>query len=327
MCVSYAALTLLWWVLIRYLSDRWWPATVIEYAPRWPFLLPLLVVLPLGLRRGWRMGILPLLTGLFVLGPLLNFNIPWRRWLSAAPEGQKLRVLTCNIHRLELNIAEFDAYLLAADPNIVVLQDYSGWDDSAVLRSGWSTYRVGEIFVASRFPIVGIHDLQLESVRGIDDDQIPHRMGAAAAFDLRTPAGLVTLVDLHLASPHNGLETVPADRHKGIFKLKANAIRRRNESAKITQWADAQTGPVILAGDFNTPPESPIYRAFWSRYRDAFDSAAFGYGYSYYAPVSAIRIDHILAGPGVMCAGCRIGPACGSPHRPVVADLVIAGGS
>jgi vancomycin resistance protein VanJ len=35
-----------------------------------------------------------------------------------------------------------------------------------------------------------------------------------------------------------------------------------------------------------------------------------------------VRIDHILAGPGWYCARCWVGPDVGSPHRPVLADLI-----
>ena len=37
---------------------------------------------------------------------------------------------------------------------------------------------------------------------------------------------------------------------------------------------------------------------------------------------AAVRIDHILAGPGWRCGRCWVGPDVGSPHRPLLADLV-----
>jgi vancomycin resistance protein VanJ len=38
-----------------------------------------------------------------------------------------------------------------------------------------------------------------------------------------------------------------------------------------------------------------------------------------------VRIDHVLAGPGWHCDRCRVGPHVGSPHRPVLADLIWSG--
>jgi endonuclease/exonuclease/phosphatase (EEP) superfamily protein YafD len=38
-----------------------------------------------------------------------------------------------------------------------------------------------------------------------------------------------------------------------------------------------------------------------------------------------VRIDHILAGPGWQAERCWVGPDVGSPHRPVIADLIWTG--
>src|ERR1700720_2127653 len=44
-CWIYLALLLAVWALLR-LGDRWWPATLLLFGPRWPFALPLLVLTP-----------------------------------------------------------------------------------------------------------------------------------------------------------------------------------------------------------------------------------------------------------------------------------------
>ena len=42
---------------------------------------------------------------------------------------------------------------------------------------------------------------------------------------------------------------------------------------------------------------------------------------------TTVRIDHVLAGKGWNCVRCWVGPNVGSPHRPVLADLVWTGTS
>jgi endonuclease/exonuclease/phosphatase (EEP) superfamily protein YafD len=306
----------------RYLSDRFWPATILLYMPRWLWLIPLLVLLPLSIRRR-KVWIIPVLTGVFILGPLMGFNVPWRRIVQRQPDGQKLRLLTCNIHRLELDISALDGFIIASDPDVVVLQDYSGWDDSPVLRSGWNVFRLGEIFIASRFPIRDARNLDLEAIPGDEDDEIPRNTGSAACFDLQTPGGIVHLLDIHLASPHSGFRALPTRPARGIWKLRTNTVRRWNECAKISDYLSTLRGPVILAGDFNTLSESPIYRHFWSGYGEAFTMTGWGYGYTHYSPLTALQLDHILCGPEVTCTSCQLGPPCGTPHRPMVAELVL----
>lgn len=322
LCLVYALLAVSWWMLIRYAADRWWPATVLLYTPRWIMVVPLLVLVPWA-RRRWVWA--PVLTGLFVLLPFMDFNVPWHRLTSSEPHGFKLRLLTCNLHRIELTVPLLDKYIRQIRPDVVALQDYSNWDEMPVFSErGWHTYDIGDqIFLASRYPIVHVHDMNLERIRGSDDDEFPRRFGIAVCFDLRTPAGLLHVVNLHLVSPHKGLELLTEQTAHGIRMLGACSIRRRKESAAVEKWIAEQKEPVIATGDFNMPAESPIFREFFSKYPDAFRSAGWGYGFTHLTLLTELRIDHILTTGGIACTGIRIGPACGTPHRPMVADLVI----
>jgi vancomycin resistance protein VanJ len=120
----------------------------------------------------------------------------------------------------------------------------------------------------------------------LGDDSTGER-GSVMRYELDTPSGPVTVFNLHLATPRAGR-------------------------------AD---GPVVLVGDFNTPPESAIFRRVWSGYADAFSEAGWGWGYTFRSRRTAVRIDHVLVGGGGRATHCRVGPDVGSPHRPVLADL------
>ena len=82
------------------------------------------------------------------------------------------------------------------------------------------------------------------------------------------------------------------------------------------------SGPVLVVGDFNTPPESPIFDEVWDGYTDAFSAAGWGWGYTFFGTKTMVRIDHILASRAWGVTACRVGQFIGSPHRPVIADLV-----
>jgi len=321
----YAICVMGWWLSNRHLSDRWWPATFLLYAPRWTAFVPLLVMLPLAYR--WRrQRVLTVLIGLFVLGPLMGFNVPWRSFSTPTPRGQKIRLLTCNVHRLELDIGKFDAYIAEANPDVIALQDYSGWNDIPSLRAGWHTYRAAEIFVASRFPIRQVIDLGLDTVRDPGSTRPPRRAGAAARFDLQTPAGSIHLFNIHLASPHTALTDVLSAPRTGGRRVRYNSLRRRTETAEVRRQVANVSGPFVIAGDFNTLAESPLYREEWSGYPDAFPSLGWGYGFTHFTIGSELRLDHVLTGNGIEPVDYTIGPACGTPHRPLVVDLVISKG-
>ena len=323
LCWAYALGALGYWLLLRYLGDRWWPVTILLYAPRWPWALPLLVLLPAALRRSRWLPWVPLLAGLFIFVTLMDLHLPLRRPNRSDSQGFPLRLLTCNVHRMELNVHDLDRYIRTMHPDIVALQDFSGWDESPGFSGpGWYTFRMSEIFLASRFPIRQVHDFQLESIPG-DEFDVTRRTGAAGCFDLQTPAGLLHVIDLHLASPHAALSGFMAEPELAVDRLDANSVRRWEESRRITDWLKSQPGPFIIAGDFNTVAESPIFRRYWSHYPDAFPSVEFGYGYTHFTFLSELRIDHVLGGPGVTFRKVQIGPPCGTPHRPMVVDLVI----
>ena len=114
----------------------------------------------------------------------------------------------------------------------------------------------------------------------------------------------------------------------------------RRESAKrgraryLAAGRDSRLGPrtrrafasvwAIVAGDFNLPLESAIYRRDWATLQNAFSAAGFGLGHTKRSRWFGIRIDHVLAGSKSRIERCWIGPDVGSDHRPLVAELTAA---
>jgi vancomycin resistance protein VanJ len=84
---------------------------------------------------------------------------------------------------------------------------------------------------------------------------------------------------------------------------------------------------VVVLGDFNTPTDSASYRESWSPFTNAFSAAGFGFGNTHFTEKTAIRIDHVLLGPGWTCRRAWVGPHVGWGHRPVVADIEAVGAS
>lgn len=78
--------------------------------------------------------------------------------------------------------------------------------------------------------------------------------------------------------------------------------------------------PVVVAGDFNASPWSPMFRRFRDRSGLAAPIIRAGTLPSRMG-VLGVPVDHVFAGRGLRVIGIRTGPHLGSDHRPVTAAL------
>jgi vancomycin resistance protein VanJ len=316
-CWGYLLTIVALWLFLRQWGDQWWPATVLLLGPRWPFAAPA-VVLWLGVIAARRRGPALIMTAATValLGLLLGVRVSLP---AGSDERGDVRLLTCNIHRRQVDPYRLAAFIAATRPDVVALQDWSSAHDDALFTDGeWHVRREGELLVASRFPIVRVTPVAFNEPA--DAAAAANERGAAACFDLETPGGPVRLINVHFASPHSGLLTFMEDRG---HKLDGNVARRWRESAAVRDVVEASTDPVLITGDFNTTDDSPIFREHWSDFADAFTDRGLGIGYTYLNRRTQLRIDHVMAGPAWQPVRCWVGPAVGSPHRPLVADLLL----
>jgi endonuclease/exonuclease/phosphatase (EEP) superfamily protein YafD len=277
----------------------------------------------LVLRR--RRLLYPLLIALIVLlGPVMRLCLPWRALLSTASvPAARFRIVTCNADEMHLDAAAMGAFVREVRPDVVIFQGWRSRHEQQVFQGPggndeWHFRRDGELFLASRFPILG--------AEVNDEPSMTQGDGALAHYELLTPAGRVHVFNLHLATPRQGLEAIAARDADAPDFIERNTTLRRRQSQLASRWAGGMSGPVLVAGDFNTPPDSPVYRQYWSSYTNAFSFGGFGFGNTHFTRRTAIRIDHVLAGEGWRVSRCWVGPNVGSAHRPVVADLELRAG-
>jgi endonuclease/exonuclease/phosphatase (EEP) superfamily protein YafD len=315
-CWLYLAVALGLWCLL-FEADLWWPATIFLFSPRWVVALPLIVLIPAAVLWCRRAILMLGVAALVVAGPVMGFGIPWGRLIGPAPEGFRLRVLTCNMHYRAVDPGPLLDLVRSAQPDVVALQEWTHpKEKDSALWQGWDYFGDERLFLASRYRIVRHQDLGSHS---------GSREGSIRRYELDTPAGEVTFFSVHLASPREGLTDAVRDRQKAAAEVRSETARRWVQSQRLAEEAAAVRGPLLLAGDFNTPPESALFRRQWADCTDAFSAAGWGLGYTYVSKTTMVRIDHILAGPGWHVERCWVGPDVGSPHRPVVADLIWTG--
>jgi vancomycin resistance protein VanJ len=314
----YLAVAVGLWILLQW-ADHWWPANLVLFGPRWLGAIPLLVFVP-GVLLARRKGLLvPLgLAAVVIVFPVMGFCVPWGTLVAPTPAGPRLRVLTCNMHGSDVVDAHaLEDLILASGADIVALQEWPEAKASPLGDwPGWQRHISPRLFLASQFPI-------RQATRLGSDSYGPK--GLVTHYELETSAGLLHFFSLHLASPRDALYQAVHDNPKGAAEVSTNSTRRWQQSEFIASHARRLQGPVLLAGDFNTPPESAIFAEVWGNHTDTFATAGWGWGYTFAGGRTLVRIDHILAGAGWHCTHCWVGPNVGSPHRPVIAELVWTG--
>lgn len=310
-----AACALLWLA-----GDRWWPATLLTFGPRWVALAPLPILVPLALVV-CRRGLIPLAVGgILAAGPFMGFCIPWRTWLdSAADDSSRLRIMSYNCGEGGGNPGFIADFVSRVRPDVIVLPEgrvpAGRGGAPADLPPGWHLNRVGGVFIASRFPI-----LRTEAGR---TEQFETWRHPAVLCELETPWGVVAVTGVHLATPRSGLEEVAHMSQDASAEMDRLTEGRRLESEMASRLAAEVDGPSIVAGDFNMTVDSTIFRDYWANWQDAFSTAGFGFGYTKFTRVIGVRIDHVLASRHWQVLSVWVGPDLGGDHRPVICDLTL----
>jgi vancomycin resistance protein VanJ len=317
LCWGYVLMTVLICVLLRTAGEHWWPITLMLYGPRWIGLLPIPFLAFFGLVERRLFIVIAGTTALYSF-LIMGFNVPIGRLIGSSAHAPTFRLLTLNAHRASTDPAALADLIDREHPDVVLIQDYTSRLEPA-LRSPalWTLHREGELFIASRFPLERSENLELSTMvaTGEVDDG---RDGMAVRYTLEAPFARVQLIGLHLASPHTALGSFIDKEAEATAEMMANSTRRFDESSIIR--ASTRGEPTIVAGDFNTVPDSPVFST-WSSFSDAFSQTGFGLGYTHFNRWTQIRIDHILFSQGWHAQRCWVGTPVGSPHRPLLADL------
>lgn len=319
---AYLTSTVLALILMCLAGDRWWFATLLLFGPRWMLALPIIPLLPLILWRRPRL-LVPLVLGAFlVCGPFMGLRCAITT--PAIPDERTLRVLSCNVGGKNFDARKLSRLILDLDVDIASLQECPR-GLQLNLAAEWRVLHAGSLSVFSRHPLK-----DLPQGKGIPQ---------AGTWSLNplfqciasTPRGDILVNAVHLPTARYGLENM-LDRTVGLnFKKAEYLIAETQKRSLISQAArnaiETQKLPLIIAGDFNMPVESSIFRQHWGEFRNAFSCSGGGFGFTsmdiHQGIPIPIRIDHILTGNGVKPLACEVGPDVGSDHRPVIADVEV----
>ena len=219
------------------------------------------------------------------------------------------RVVTWNVARGVLGWEGVADSLEKNDPTLAVLVE-SGDDDAGVdvAGGGGST-----AFWKARFP-----------------DHFVARPGGAITILSRGPLGRTEFVGL----PGGGSLAVTTaslgGRRVSVLAVDLPADPFADRGAPLRAVAEraaalAALRPTVVAGDFNTPPDSvhfgPLRRAGFGH---AFERHGRGYAATWPVPAPVLHVDHVWLSPGFEVGEAWHGWIAHSDHRPVLVPAQVS---
>jgi endonuclease/exonuclease/phosphatase (EEP) superfamily protein YafD len=253
----------------------------------------------LGWRRRWQAGALLTAAAVnaFTLLPFLRGTPAEAATFGPPP----VRLLAWNVNSANRQFGELDRLLRAHDPDVVVVLE---------VDPAWQRHLEGAL--------AGYPHRQIEAR---DDNFGLAFFSRTPAFQLRTEhlgaAGLpsiaaeldvdgrrLALLATHPLPPAGGLRTQYRDE-----QLQA-----------IAEWVRRQDQPVVVVGDLNISPWSPVFTDFLdaSGLRNSAEGRGLQGTWPAFFPPLLIPIDHFLHDTGVLVAERAVVRARGSDHRPLV---------
>ena len=325
--LGYAGAVVLVGLLLWGRGDVWWPATALLFGPRWVLALPLALLLPAaGLRD--RALLLPLAgVALLLAGPIVELRTGWRALITHPDPASDIRVVTYNVQGGNALTSTAVGMIHLWEADILVFQECGGAlraeiEALAGSLSGspdgsWSGDTRAGLCILSRFPIQGVEEMERTALRAAGGS------GLVTTYRMTVRDRPIHVTNIHLETPRDGFELLRSGQiRRSIPTMREKSHLRTIELAQARRWVDGFSEiPHIVAGDFNTPPESRAYRGAWADWTNAFSQMGRGYGGTRLNGWIRPRIDHILTDPSWQVVDARVGEDLGSDHLPVVATV------
>ncbi len=295
-----------------------------QYVPWFAYLGAALVAVALSYTMGWGWRAMAVASVALVLAVVMDFNF-------GAPERGTgaVRVMTFNVKDYEtLKHPRGGAEVLAREvmrynPDIAVFQDATDFYDEIQpqkLFPGWHVFGSDELTIASRFRLDDCRD----EIEKLASKNLHHIACVVQGRDWKLDVHAV-----HFVSPRLGLTAWRYGPIRGVHEWDNNVEGRMGQAVALARYISRMPPrQAIIAGDLNAPPRSMVLRVLEEAgFRDAFATAGVGYGFTYghiFPPfLDFLRLDHVLVDASIGVADCFVAPAGVSPHRAVVADLVL----
>lgn len=277
-------------------------------------LLITLVTLVAAWCKRWRLALAALPLAAVIVVPVLWSYAPLN---TPAEVDNELRVMSVNLLMINRATQPIIDEIVAADPDIVLLQEYTNhWRDALDEALG------------ERYPhSVGIP--QPDSFGAAIYSKRP--FVEAPVLELRM--GRIKLPQMRVVIEHTGQRVAVYNVHLLPPRTLAYTTDHRLQLADLCDRLREEPLPFVIAGDFNFTDETAHADAVRAAgAHDVWNDQAPGDGYGAtwpvhsfmrYAPVPGIRIDHVYRSEHWQTIRVRTGVGSGSDHRPLITEMAL----
>lgn len=263
----------------------------------------------------------------FMLAGLAFIN-PVKRWVNYSGQSQKasaeIKVVSFNTRAGRVGNTELEPYLKSQNADVLLLQEDAGakyqFDGYQKVNPG------GGLTILTRHKIIKqqLIDPQDEEVR------IP---GVLA--DIEIKGRIYRFIDVYL-NPFrfqkdmvrlNGDTDNDEQKIKDVVKKLIPTFKKHQDQvALIREAIDNSPYPVILAGDFNSVPNSYEYYHLADGLEDAFLTAGKGSATSFHDYKFPIRIDYVFSSKSLRAISYKVDRSVSiSDHYPVIVKFSTEG--
>lgn len=215
-----------------------------------------------------------------------------------------LKIMAANVLYAVSPTPRLFGIVQAASPDVLVLQEYTPeWAASAdAFRTAYPHHV--EIPAEGARGIALFSRLPFDSTQTVMLDTMP-----AIEAVVRTPSGPLTVLGVHLFSP----------------KSPTDAAARDRQLQQMAERVASRRLPVVMIGDLNITPYSPVYRDFLQQtgFTDTRQGRTLSPSWPAFLPVLGIPIDHCIVSPDVAVVAHHGLARFGSDHYPILAELLL----
>ncbi|WP_426481326.1 endonuclease/exonuclease/phosphatase family protein [Chryseobacterium sp. R2ACT005] len=306
-------------LLLSTLGNAWIPPNLLGYLNLLSLGFPYLILAHLILTLIWIFKKQKIAIA-FALGTLIFYN-PIRRWVNFSPKTENgktirdIKVLTFNVKYGEYGWDKVKNYIKEQDADIILVQEK---DTNRAIKRDLIKYP--SVILKTKHKIVRQAELIEEKARG-----------NSFYADIDINGKVVRIINVYLE---------PFRLHKSMF-TKLDALGFGNVSTllshmtptfqahedqvkRIRKMVDLSPYPVILAGDFNSVPNSYEYYNLGKDLQDAFLVAGKGSASSFHDYKVPLRIDYIFSSKSIIPLSYKVDQSVKlSDHYPVIAEFLL----
>ncbi|WP_238555390.1 endonuclease/exonuclease/phosphatase family protein [Chryseobacterium sp. P1-3] len=252
---------------------------------------------------------------------MVIFYNPIRRWINFSPKTENvktirdIKVLTFNVKYGDYGWDKIKNYIKEQDPDIILVQEK---DTNRAIKRDLVKYP--SVILKTKHKIIRQEEIIEDKARG-----------NSFYADVDINGKMIRIINVYLE---------PFRLHKTMFtKLDGLGIgnvstllshmvptfqAHEDQVKKIRKVIDLSPYPVILAGDFNSVPNSYEYYNLGKDLQDAFLVAGKGSASSFHDYKIPLRIDYIFSSKSIIPLSYKVDQSVKlSDHYPVIAEFLL----